>query len=293
MKHRSNTRRPSAARRAIDVAIGANSAAYIRARQQSVAGTCWDYLVLTAANERQAAGYRAELELRRRDIGPAGAFFPRVQKTIVVPDPPGKRAGSGGATLGAIQALAKQFNLSPNELAQARICLIHSGGTSMRLPAYSPQGKIFSPLPMLRPDAMVSTLFDHLYITLAGLPDRLGPGMLVMAGDVFMIFDHRQLTAPHPGVTAITMPVEPTVGLGHGVFVTDAQGVVTKTLQKVSIDTMRAEGAVNAHDKILLDTGILFFGPRAMHAMATLSGVGKSKPLQDKTDQQIDRKSVV
>src|SRR5271163_986551 len=72
-------------------------------------GLTWDYVVLTAANERQAAGYRHELELRSSGTGPLGAFFPLSQQTIVVPDPPlppGFRAGSGGATFGVLRAIA-------------------------------------------------------------------------------------------------------------------------------------------------------------------------------------------
>ena len=128
--------------------------------------------------------------------GPTWGFFPAIQKSVVVPDPPGRRAGSGGATLGVLRELFTQFNLRDADLDQLRILLIHSGGASQRLPAYSPLGKIFAPLPLLRPDRQISTLFDHLYLTLAGLPERLGPGMLIVAGDVFLLFDHPTRRAP-------------------------------------------------------------------------------------------------
>lgn len=271
----------------VSVAIAANHAAYLRARQTGSVGACWDVLILTATNEQQAAGYRAELALRHRDVGTAGAFFPPVQKSLVVSDPPGPRIGSGGATLRAIREAARQLDLSVEELCRQRILLIHSGGLSQRLPAYSPQGKIFAPIALQRPDAQIATLFDHLYITLAGLPERLGPGVLTVAGDVLLVFDHRHVTTPAKGVTALTMRTPAKLGTAHGVFVTDKRNRVKTTLQKVSIDQMREQGATDENGDVLLDTGLLFFDASATRALAELSGV-KGKGLDERAGTQID-----
>src|SRR5690348_3480927 len=270
---KSNTTSQGGVRAYLEVALQANSAAYRRAVQSGAPGDCWDYVILTAANEKQAQGYRQELALRERAVGPSGAFFPAIQRTLVVPDPPGRRAGSGGATLAAVRQLTRQFDLSVEDLKRLRILLIHSGGASQRLPAYSPVGKIFAPLPLLRPDGHIATLFDHLYITLAGLPERLGPGMLVLAGDVFLLFDHRHVATPGQGVTAISMRVDAELGRGHGVFVTDDAGRITETLQKVSTDTMRQRGAADPQGKVLIDTGLLFFDAERLRGLARLSGV--------------------
>jgi fucokinase len=277
----------------LHVALDANAAAYRRMVQTSAPGDCWDVLVLTAANEKQAQGYRQELALRHRTTGPGGAFFPAIQKSIVVPDPPGRRAGSGGATLGVLEALQRELAISTDELSRLRILLIHSGGASQRLPAYSPLGKIFAPLPLLRPDGNIATLFDHLYLTLAGLPDRLGPGMLVLAGDVFLLFDHRHVSAPKPGVTAISMRVEADLGRGHGVFVTSDDGRISKTLQKVSIDAMKAAGADDERGNILIDTGLLFFDPPSLAKLGALAGLKSARQKQPaglhvRHPQQID-----
>jgi len=258
---------------ALQVAQEANAAAYRRAVQTSAPGDCWDYVILTAANEKQAQGYRQELALRHRAVGPTQAFFPAIQRSIVVPDPPGRRAGSGGATLGAVRTMMEQFRLKPSDLDRLRVLLIHSGGASQRLPAYSPLGKIFAPLPLLRPDGQIATLFDHLYLTLAGLPDRLGPGLLILAGDVFLLFDHRHVTTPQPGVTAISMRVDAELGRGHGVFVTGDGGRVTETLQKVSVETMRDRGAADEVGRVLIDTGLLFFDAERTKLLAKLAGV--------------------
>ena len=267
------------------VAVDANAAAYRRAVQASTPGDCWDALVLTATNEKQAEGYRQELALRHLPVGPTGAFLPTVQRSLVVPDPPPTKAiprvGSGGATLGVLRHLMTLY--TRDELLQKRILLIHSGGLSQRLPAYSPVGKIFAPLPLSRPDGQVATLFDHLYTTLAGLPDRLGPGMLVLAGDVFLLFDHRHVPAlsgdTGHGCTAITIRVDPEVAAAHGVFVTDAAGRITRTLQKVTPDAMRIAGAVGPDGKVEIDTGILFFAPDAVGVLIDLTAKKLDKPL--------------
>ena len=272
----------------MQVAQEANALAYRRAAQTSAPGDCWDFVVLTAANEKQAQGYAQELLLRHRSVGPTGAFFPPIQRSIVVPDPPGRRAGSGGATLGVLKQLAQRHGLARADFARLRILLIHSGGASQRLPAYSPLGKIFAPLPLLRPDGQISTLFDHLYITLAGLPERLGPGMLVLAGDVFLLLDHRHVTAPPRGVTALTMRVDAELGRGHGVFAVDARGAVRQTLQKVSVEQMRQAGAADEHGRILIDTGLLFFDPPCCARLADLAGAQGGKGLQDRSARPID-----
>ncbi len=261
-------------RRALEVALDANAAAYRRAVQSSAPGVCWDFVVLTATNDKQAEGYRRELETRRRGVGPTGAFFPAIQHNVVVADPPGRRAGSGGATFGVFAELGERFDLSPDAIAAKRILLIHSGGASRRLPMYSPLGKIFAPLPLLRPDGQVATLFDHLYLTLAGLPERLGPGTLIVAGDVFLLFDHRHVNTPPPGVTAITMPVDPEIARGHGVFLTDPAGRIRKTLQKVAPAQMADAGIVDAQGNVPIDTGLIFLDADRARLMATLAGCG-------------------
>lgn len=262
------------------VAQEANSAAYRRMVQTSIPGECWDVVVLTASDERQAEGYRQELAIRHRNTGPAGAFFPPIQRSIVVADPEGRRPGSGGATLGVMQALRRELGIGPDELSQLRILLIHSGGSSRTIPMYSPVGRIFAPLPLLRPDGQVATLFDHLYITLCGLPDKLGPGMLILAGDVFLLFDHRHASIAQEGITAITMRVPAELGRGHGVFATDQQGQVRQVLQKAGLEQLQSEGLVDPAGNVLIDTGLLFFDAQATLRLAQLAGAAAKRGVQ-------------
>ena len=64
----------------------------------------WDYLIVTASNEAQARAYESQLKVRK-DLG----FLSSVRDVMVVPDPGGKRIGSGGSTLYClIEVLNKQ-----------------------------------------------------------------------------------------------------------------------------------------------------------------------------------------
>src|SRR4051794_39575566 len=107
----------------------------------------WDYLILTAANQTQAKAYETQIEFRRR-LGQLA----QVKNCLVVPDLDGKRIGSGGSTIECLrQILNRELpsfadSATPKDvLSTLRILIVHAGGDSRRLPAYSPGGKIFVP----------------------------------------------------------------------------------------------------------------------------------------------------
>ena len=58
----------------------------------------WDYVILTASNEEQAASYHTQIQYRLdHNMLPASTHY------AVLPDPDGKRVGSGGATLNVLR----------------------------------------------------------------------------------------------------------------------------------------------------------------------------------------------
>src|SRR5689334_1550779 len=136
----------------------------------------WDYLILTASNPEQARAYEAQLSLRR-ELG----LLTRVRETMVVADPEAKRVGSGGSTL---FSLARVVAREPR-LESLRILIVHAGGDSRRLPAYSPCGKIFVPVPGHSQSALGLTLFDRLVPSFLDLPaGPAGAGQVVVtSGD--------------------------------------------------------------------------------------------------------------
>ncbi|HML45306.1 MAG TPA: L-fucokinase, partial [Clostridia bacterium] len=210
----------------------------------------WDDLVLTASNEAQAQAYRLQLK-RRVEQG----LLPRQTAYHVVADPEGQRVGSGGSTLHVLRQLALGRE-KPFE--SRRILVLHSGGDSQRIPQYSACGKLFSRVPRALPDGRASTLFDESMIALAGIPNRMAGGMLVLSGDVLLLFNTLQIDLERSGAACLTVKAPVDVGVNHGVFLPDDRGFVRRFLHKQSEQTLRALGAVNAQDAIDIDTGAIW-----------------------------------
>ena len=114
-----------------------------------------------------------------------------VDQLLVVPDPGGRRVGSGGATLEALHAAARVFSGEDQDRSLEsrfegrRVAIVHSGGESRRLPAFAGIGKVLMPIGIDGrgggPRTMLETILD-------ALVERPGPedGQLVVtSGDAF------------------------------------------------------------------------------------------------------------
>ena len=212
----------------------------------------WDYLILTASNEEQARTYREQIDYRlAQGLLPAGTHY------AVLPDPDGKRVGSGGATFNVLRYIAEQEpSADPAGLFKGRrILVIHSGGDSKRVPQYSACGKLFSPVPRQLPNGYASTLFDEFVIGMSGVPSRIPEGMLVLSGDVLLLFNPLQIDFNYHGAAAISMKEHVQTGKEHGVFLNDGNDYVGQFLHKQSEERLRELGAVNSQDNVDLDTG--------------------------------------
>lgn len=224
----------------------------------------WDYIVLTASNEEQANAFRSQITYRQNKN-----VLPCKTKYLVLPDPDGKRVGSGGATLQVLRKLEEQEDIT-GDFHNKRILVIHSGGDSKRVPQYSVCGKLFSPVPRELPDGRASTLFDEFLIGMAGVPSRFREGMLVLSGDVLLLFNPLQIDAQFHGAAAISIKSPVDVGKDHGVFLNNGKDYVKKFLHKQSVETLKKLSAVNAHGNVDLDTGAVLFDVNLMNALLSL-----------------------
>lgn len=152
----------------------------------------WDYVILTASNEQQAEGFRKQIADRQN-------FLPRGTKFIAIPDRDGRRVGSGGATLEVLRYLHEQ----EGSFDSLRVLVIHSGGDSKRVPQYSALGKLFSPVPHELPNGRSSTLFDEFMICMSSVPSRIREGMVLLSGDVLLLFNPLQIDYNNVGAAAI------------------------------------------------------------------------------------------
>ena len=80
---------------------------------------------------------------------------------------------------------------------------------------------------------------------MAGVPSRFREGMLVLSGDVLLLFNPLQIDAQFHGAAAISMKSPVDVGKDHGVFLNNGKDYVKKFLHKQSVETLEKLGAVS------------------------------------------------
>lgn len=223
----------------------------------------WDYVILTASNEEQALAYRQQIDDRL-----AMGQLPESTTYMVLSDPDGKRVGSGGATFNVLRYIAEQDNEEQQDHFKGkRILVIHSGGDSKRVPQYSACGKLFSPVPRALPDGRSSTLFDEFIIAMTSLAGRFPDGMVVLSGDVLLLFNPLQIDLQYHGAAAISMKEPAEIGQNHGVFLNDGHDHVARCLQKQSVETLQAAGAVNDNGMVDIDTGAVVLDAELLNAL--------------------------
>lgn len=230
---------------------------------------CWDYVILTASNEQQAEGFRKQIKAREK-------YLPGGTRLVVIPDRAGERVGSGGATLEVVRYLHDQAanNCEDKEKKGAfdnlRILVIHSGGDSKRVPQYSALGKLFSPVPHELPDGRSSTLFDEFLICMSSVPSRIREGMVLLSGDVLLLFNPLQIDYNNTDAAAISFKEHVNTGKNHGVYLNGENGNVKCCLQKKSVEYLRSVGAVNSEDCVDIDTGAVIFSTAMLDSLYSL-----------------------
>ena len=244
----------------------------------------WDYVILTASNEEQADAYQAQIDARLE----AGRL-PKETIYRVLPDPDGKRVGSGGATFHVMKYLSEQGE-GADFFRGKRILVIHSGGDSKRVPQYSACGKLFSPVPRELPDGRRSTLFDEFMIGMAGMPSRFREGMLVLSGDVLLLFNPLQIDFTFHGAAAISIKEDVETGKDHGVFLGDESGYVANFLHKQSEEHLRELGAVNSQNAVDLDTGAIMLDCDLLESLFSLIGEN-GKIVPEKYDRFVNERA--
>lgn len=218
----------------------------------------WDYIILTASNEHQAHSFELQIQSRQD-------YLPSRTKFVVIPDEDGVRVGSGGATLSVLRYLN-----SVGGWKGKRVLVIHSGGDSKRVPQYSALGKLFSPVPHQLPDGRSSTLFDEFLIAMSAVPGRIREGMLLLSGDVLLLFNPLLIDWSGSGAAVISFKEDVETGKNHGVYLKGADGNVRQFLHKQSVEKLKAVGAVNEAGCVDIDTGAILLGVDVLNSLFSL-----------------------
>ena len=221
----------------------------------------WDWIVLTAANERQAEAYRIQIDIRKKQ-----GRLPKGTRFLVVTDYKEKRIGSGGATLNVLRVLAETDGL--DDILKEKILVIHSGGDSKRIPQYSACGKLFAPVPRMLSGGYVSTLFDELVIVATDIPNRCNSGIMIFPSDTVLLFNSLQLDLISCDAAGLSMKAPVSVGQEHGVFVQGSECSdhrnhdVAMFLHKQSAEILNKHGAVDSSNQVDVDTGCIWLSSR-------------------------------
>ena len=216
----------------------------------------FDLVVLTAANEKQAKGYLAQLSWRKKMH-----LLPEMTDFKVIADPQGKRIGSGASTLYVLDQLSKSHNDPVQAFTQKRILVIHSGGDSKRIPAFSATGKIFAPLPT----EQFFSLFDIMLDNYSQLPVVGSGQVLVTSGDVLLNFDAKSIQFHETDITGVGYAEDAKAASGYGVYVVDPVQQdqmpvpVKNFLQKPTGNMLAEAGAIDRGNRTWIDTGIINF----------------------------------
>lgn len=243
----------------------------------------YDICAITAANEHQAQGYREQLKWRVNK-----GSLPGKTEFLVFSDPFGKRIGSGGSTIYVLYKLLEHFchadkserYPSPHELFKGkRILILHSGGDSRRLPAYSAVGKIFIPLPTSFSTDGFVTLFDILLNNLMQLPCPDDGQIIVASGDVLLSFDYSKVVFSDSGVTGLAYPGSVDIASNHGVYIVpqilsgENPRKVVDFLQKPTYDELEKCNGLDIANRVFIDTGVMNFGIDAIEVLMDVAGV--------------------
>jgi len=200
-----------------------------------------------------------------------------------VPDPGGRRVGSGGSTIHCLMEVLRHelgrdvgagADAWRDALSHLRVLILHAGGDSRRLPAYGPCGKLFIPMPGRCDGAIPLTLFDRqLGRYLALPPNEPGRGQVVItAGDVLLLFDPDGVEFAGEGITGLSVLGPAGQAAGHGVYCAAAAGLVSLYLQKPSPRRQQDHGAVNRYGQSSIDIGVMSFDANTAVKLLELAG---------------------
>ena len=102
---------------------------------------------------------------------------------------------------------------------------------------------------------------------MAGVPARIREGMLLLSGDVLLLFTPLQIDYSGQGAAAVSFKEDVETGKNHGVYLRGEDGNVARCLQKQSVETLRSVGAVNEQNKVDIDTGAVIFSPDMLSSL--------------------------
>jgi len=189
-------------------------------------------------------------------------------------DPIDHRLGSGG---GSTWLLEQAFSTAATEtdfndwLSQEQRVLLHAGGMGRRLPAYSPQGKILTPIPVFRWERgqRLSQDLLSLQIPFCEQVMKAAPSSmhtLIVSGDVYIRSTTPITNLPEADVVCLGLWLDSDIAKNHGVFVSSRENpsALKCMLQKPSTQTL---SELQKDHFYLTDIGVWLLSDRAVKVL--------------------------
>ena len=104
-------------------------------------------------------------------------------------------------------------------------------------------------------------------ISMASIPGRLKNGMLLLSGDVTLLFNPLMCDFGSSNAAVISFKEDSEVATNHGVYLKSERGNVKKFLHKQTLEILKAEGAVDERNKCSIDTGALWLSPNILEKL--------------------------
>ena len=195
-------------------------------------------------------------------------------------DPVGHRLGSGGGSTYLLEQcwLSEGGGDFDGWLSSQRRILIHAGGQSRRLPAYAPQGKILTPLPVFRWERgqrLGQSLLDVQLPLYERLMEAAPPSMhtMIVSGDVFICAADSIGPIPEADVVCFGLWLDASIAKDHGVFVCDRRTPdrLRCMLQKPTVDELNE---LQGSAFYLTDIGLWMLSDRAVRVLMNQTGRG-------------------
>ena len=114
---------------------------------------------------------------------------------------------------------------------------------------------------------------------MAGVPARFKEGMLVLSGDVLLLFNPLQIDAQFPRSCGDLHEISGRSGSRSWSILNDGSDHVKMFLHKQPAETLRRLGAVNGQDCVDLDTGAVLLDAEILETLFSLiaDASGKSR----------------
>ncbi|MBN2451765.1 MAG: bifunctional fucokinase/L-fucose-1-P-guanylyltransferase [Lentisphaeria bacterium] len=197
--------------------------------------------------------------------------------TFATHDPPGSKLGSGGGMANVLAAAWRDSGSGSfaSWLGGAVRLVVHSGGESRRTPAYAAEGKVFTPMPVLRwsyGQRFDQTLLDVQAPLLEAVVRAASRRSVaaVYSGDVLLRGSLPE-ELPDADVVCVGLWESPEAAVRHGVFFCDRDHPrhLLFMLQKPPIEVLREQ---SREALFLVDSGLWLFSSRAVSVLMELCG---------------------